>query len=416
MFINADSIRLNGISMGQYLLSAKYEYNKLWGSDTGRNLKGKFSGTLVGIFPKITLTFRKLTKAEMNIIAPILNSGTQSLTYYDPDTNSNKTISTYTGDWSYENKQIMTKNNSFDCTFIARERFKENLIELGRELRGVITYGNTTLEEEIYSITPHYNADLLKSVMKQLDIELSVDIPLNTIINCQIGIKVNNNYEMLNYGNYVVYKSEKQEDTNTYKLTCYDKMLYSMKKNEKLEIEYPISIKDYLNAVANKIGLSVATTTFYNENMKIPSELYLGQDYTYRDILDEIAQATGSIICLNENDEIVVKYPTKTNDTIDEEFLKDVNVDFGQMYGAINTIVLSRSGESDNIYYPETLPENPIEIKIKDNQIMNFNNRSDYLQGIYNALNGLYYYINDFTSTGILYYDVGDLYNVRIGM
>ena len=88
----------------------------------GRNLKGKFSGTLVGIFPKITLTFRKLTKAEMNIIAPILDSGTQSLTYYDPSTNSNKTISTYTGDWSYENKQIMTKNNSFDCTFIARER------------------------------------------------------------------------------------------------------------------------------------------------------------------------------------------------------------------------------------------------------------------------------------------------------
>ena len=92
------------------------------GSDTGRNLKGKFSGTLVGIFPKITLTFRKLTKAEMNIIAPILNSGTQSLTYYDPETNSNKTISTYTGDWNYENKQIMKKNNSFECTFIARER------------------------------------------------------------------------------------------------------------------------------------------------------------------------------------------------------------------------------------------------------------------------------------------------------
>lgn len=293
--------------------------------------------------------------------------------------------------------------------------FKNQLTELGRELRGVITYNDVTLEEEIYSITPHYNADLLKSVMKQLDIELSVDIPLNTIINCQIGIKVNNNYEMLNYGNYVVYKSEKQEDTNTYKLTCYDKMLYSMKQNEDLGVEYPIKIKDYLIALGNKIGLSVANTTFYNQDMKIPGELYLGQDYTYRDILDEIAQATGSIICLNENDEIQVKYPTQTNDTIDEEYLKDVNVDFGQMYGAINTIVLSRSGESDNIYYPETLPENPIEIKIKDNQIMNFNNRSDYLPGIYNALNGLYYYINDFTSTGILYYDVGDLYNVKIG-
>ena len=293
--------------------------------------------------------------------------------------------------------------------------FKNQLTELGRELRGVITYNNTELEEEIYSITPHYNADLLKSVMKQLDIELSVDIPLNTIINCQIGIKVNEQYEMLNYGNYVVYKSEKQEDTGTYKITCYDKMIYSMKKNEDLGVDYPIKIKDYLIALGNKIGLSVANTTFYNQDMKIPSELYLGQDYTYRDILDEIAQATGSIICLNENDEIQVKYPTQTNDTIDEEYLKDVNVKFGERYGAINTIVLSRSGGSDNVYYPSPLPQNPVEIKIVDNQIMNFNNRSDYLEGIYNALNGLYYYINDFTSTGILYYDVGDLYNVRIG-
>ena len=206
--------------------------------------------------------------------------------------------------------------------------FKSQLTQLGRELRGTITYENTTLEEEIMSITPHYKADILKSVMKQLDLELTVDIPLNTVINCQIGILVNGDYEMINYGNYVVYNSEKQEDTKTYRITCYDKMLYSMKQNEDLDITYPITIKNYLIALGNKIGLSVASGTFYNQDLQIPSELYLGQEYTYRDILDEIAQATGSIICLNVNDEIVVKYPTLTNDTIDEDYLKDINVDF----------------------------------------------------------------------------------------
>ena len=40
--------------------------------------------------------------------------------------------------------------------------FKNQLTELGRELRGVITYNNTELEEEIYSITQHNNTDLLK--------------------------------------------------------------------------------------------------------------------------------------------------------------------------------------------------------------------------------------------------------------
>ena len=122
MFINTNAIVINGVSMGQYLLQAKYEYNKLWGSDTGRNLAGTFSGTLKGIYPKIILTFRKLTQAEMNIIAPILDSGTQTLTYYDPTLNRNVTLSTYTGDWSYENKKIVQKNESFECSFISRRR------------------------------------------------------------------------------------------------------------------------------------------------------------------------------------------------------------------------------------------------------------------------------------------------------
>lgn len=301
--------------------------------------------------------------------------------------------------------------------------FKNQLTELGRELRGVITYNDVTLEEEIYSITPHYNADILKSVMKQLDLELTVDIPLNTIINCQIGIKVNNNYEMLNYGNYVVYKSEKQEDTGTYKITCYDKMLYSMKEYEPMNITYPIKIRDYINAICNKLGLvfSNINDEFANYKKEIQNELYLDTEgnslgYTFRDVLDELAEVTASIICINEDtDELEIRYPNETNDTIDEEFLKDINVKFGEKFGTVNIIALSRSAGADNIYYPSELPENPCEIKIADNQIMNWNDRADYLPDIYNKLNGMNYYINDFSSIGILYYEVGDLYNVKVG-
>ena len=123
MFINKDSIIIDNISMGQYLLQAKYEYNKLWATDTGRNLAGRMTGTLIGVFPKLILTFRKLTKAELNVIAPILDSASQTVTYYDPSTNQNETIETYTGDWGYNNKKIVDKlDDSFQCSFIAVER------------------------------------------------------------------------------------------------------------------------------------------------------------------------------------------------------------------------------------------------------------------------------------------------------
>ena len=102
-------------------------------------------------------------------------------------------------------------------------------------------------------------------------------------------------------------------------------------------------------------------------------------------------------------------------DEIDENFLRDINVNFGEKFGAINTIVLSRSADSDSVYYPEVLPEKPYEIKISDNQIMNGNNRADFLPDIYEKLNGLEFYTNDFVSTGICYLELGDRYNVKIG-
>ena len=304
---------------------------------------------------------------------------------------------------------------------------KNQIKTMGRELDSKISYSlngvNVELgKEQLNSITPTYQGALLKSVMKELYIDSNVYIPEKTILNYQFGVKVNGEYEYINFGNYVVYKAEKQEDTNSYKLTCYDKMLYSMVDYEKMDITYPISIRDYIKAICDKLGLTFANVsdTFANYDKMIHKELYLSEDgtslgYTFRDVLDELSQVTASCICINGNDEVEVRYINDTNDTIDEEFLKDVNIKFGEKFGAVNTIVLSRSADSDSVYYPEVLPENPYEFKISDNQIMNFNDRSDYLPDIYEKLNGLEFYINDFSSTGICYYELLDRYNVQIG-
>lgn len=296
-------------------------------------------------------------------------------------------------------------------------QLRQELLKLGREIDNVITYGNTTLRSELFSVTPLFEGNILKSIMKQLDVETSQNIPEGTQINYQLGIKVSGNYEYLNYGNYIVYKNEVLEDKKRYKLTCYDKMLYAMKQNEALGITYPITIKNYLTALATKIGLTVKSSSFNNESIQIPDERYVGLEYTYRDILDEIAQATGSIIVINEDDQIEVKYPSNTGENLDAQFLRDINVKFGQKYGPINAVVLSRSGGSDNIYLrdEESVSQNGLcELKIEDNQLMNFNDRDQYLQGLLSAVDGLYFYINDFKSTGICYLEPADLYNITI--
>ncbi len=122
MFIDKNSIVINGINMGQYIVEAKYGYNKLWANDSGRNLAGVMSGTLIGIFPKLILQFRKLTKSELELIAPILDSANQTVRYYDPNKKANVTMTTYTGDYEVINKNIINnynKNEGFECSFIS---------------------------------------------------------------------------------------------------------------------------------------------------------------------------------------------------------------------------------------------------------------------------------------------------------
>lgn len=321
--------------------------------------------------------------------------------------------------------------------------FKNQIKEFGRELDSIISYtlNNEVVEldnEKINSITPHYEGSILKSVMKQLDIDSNYEIPIGTIVNYQFGVKTRDdevenyrdNYDYINFGNYIVKEVEKQEDTESYLIKCYDKMLYSMVDYENMNITYPITVRDYINEVATHLGLTFKNIneTFANYDKEIASELYLTYNtdteqwesigYTFRDVLDELAEVTASTICINEaTDKLEVRYITETNDAINEEYLKDINVNFGEQTKPINTIVLSRAGHSDKIYLSQPVDladEAKNAIEISENQIMNFNNRDSFLSDILNKLYGLTYSLNDYSSTGICYYNLCDRYTVSI--
>ena len=83
---------------------------------------GTMSGSLIGIFPKLVLQFRRLTKSELEIIIPILDSANQTVSYYDPNNKAQTTMTTYTGDYEIVNKHIINgnaKNEPFSCSFIS---------------------------------------------------------------------------------------------------------------------------------------------------------------------------------------------------------------------------------------------------------------------------------------------------------
>lgn len=118
-----DDLIINGINITPYLVDIKFNYNKLWGGDTGRTLSGKFTGTLIGIFPKFECTFRKLTQTELELLTPIFDSPTQTTTYYDPYKKEKITIETYSGDFAFNQKRMYSRvakaGTQFSVSFIA---------------------------------------------------------------------------------------------------------------------------------------------------------------------------------------------------------------------------------------------------------------------------------------------------------
>lgn len=304
--------------------------------------------------------------------------------------------------------------------------FKEELITHGKQQDVIITFDDVTLGmEDLNAVTPNYKGGLLKSVMKGVEIDSNVEIPVGKEISISYGLLINNEFEYINFGNYIVHSSEKQEDTGSYSIIAYDRMLLAMKDYVPVDIQYPCSVYDYLNAVCNDIGLELVTQTFPNYDQELARDFYMRQNeqgvweslgYKYRDVLDDIAEVSASTIYV-DGSYLYVGQPTETNDVIDEDFMKSYNITFGKKFGPVNSIVLSRS-ESDNIFIQDaqSVEDNGLcEVKIKDNQIMNDNTRDRFLPGLLQALDGMEFYLNDFVSPGVVYLDLLDRYTVRIG-
>lgn len=122
MLINENSLIIDGINMAQYLIKVKFGYHKIWSSDTGRNMAGTNSGTLIGIFPKITMTFRKLDEEQINTVLSLFNKAENMVTFYNPDlerTISN--MSCYSNDQEYEQTNF-GKIEGYSCSLISNRK------------------------------------------------------------------------------------------------------------------------------------------------------------------------------------------------------------------------------------------------------------------------------------------------------
>ena len=317
--------------------------------------------------------------------------------------------------------------------------FKEAIKEYGKEITASFVCGGVRYQDEqIISMNPHYEGSLLSTVMKCLDIELDTELldnpgaiagiaiageaivgvlevnDKNTIRSAQFGVKApgDANYSYVEFGSYIIKEVTKDEEQQTIHLECYDYMLQSMIPYD-LVLDYSagITVKAFLDAICDRLGWTKGYTTFHNSDVLIDEEKYDASD-TFRDVLDEIAQVAGGMIGL-AGSELRIIYPTDTGEVIDEENLKTLKI--GKRYGPVNSVVLSRSPQEDNIYKKDAdsiASYGLTEIRIENNQIID-SHREDFMDGICDALFGLSFELYELDSFGIGYLSFGDIFAIK---
>lgn len=149
----------------------------------------------------------------------------------------------------------------------------------------------------------------------------------------------------------------------------------------------------------------------YNQmnDWEITQELWENIDgITYRDILVQIAQVTGTTCIINNDNKIYFKPINETGEQLTYDNMKKLKLE--PKYGEINSVILSRTPQEDNIFErdEESIEANGLtEFKIENNEIVD-KDRDSAMLPIYNSLHGINFYPFETSTEGLGWYEIGD--------
>lgn len=317
--------------------------------------------------------------------------------------------------------------------------FKNAIQQYGKEITASFTCGGVEYaDNQIISMVPHYEGKLFSSVMRCLDIQLDTkelatvpavagqavagvtvaglaDGDITVISAPVLGVKAmgDTDYSYKSFGTHIIKSQKYDDEAGTLELECYDLMLLSMIPYD-ITLDYSsgtITVKGLLDEICNRLGWKIGYDTFTNSNVVIDGEKF-DNTYTFRDVLDQIAQVAAGVIAFKD-DELCVLYPTNTGEVIDASNLRSLKI--GEMYGPVNSVVLARTPQEDNLYAQDALSieeHGLTEVKIENNQIMD-SHREDFIDAILDRVNGLQFWLYELESFGIGYLDLCDMFTLE---
>lgn len=200
--------------------------------------------------------------------------------------------------------------------------------------------------------------DLLKTAMGHFTATLlgQHDTLINSMLDTYYGVWHDDAFEYVLKGKFTITTASYKKDTNTTELEGYDNMLQFQKPYTSVS-DFPVSLFEYLQAVCSGAGVELENTEIYNGSLDIPIDYYTDiQDTTFRDVIEDICEATGTNARILPNGNLILETIKDTGETLTYDNLIDYSL--GDKYGEINSVVLSRQPQNDDIFLQDEVDIN----------------------------------------------------------
>uniref|UniRef100_UPI002609289B hypothetical protein n=1 Tax=Pseudomonas sp. TaxID=306 RepID=UPI002609289B len=220
-----------------------------------------------------------------------------------------------------------------------------------------------TSEGSIYTT----NAVMLELVVRG-DYRTSVQKKLNFKRMLRHESVANNEIQTIDYGNFIIMASEYDNGSEETTLLCYDLMVQTQREynEEDINAVFPITAGNLLLKVANACELEVDTNIPINANTLIKSDYWANASYTYRDVLNHLAEVSTTTIKI-KNNKLYAFTIEETGVTLQDNF---VNLKLGEDYGKTNIMNISQEPQHDNVFFPL----NAMDIPLEDRKELVFSN------------------------------------------
>lgn len=301
---------------------------------------------------------------------------------------------------------------------VISDDFKTAMKQPVKELQAFLEADDVSIRDDsdLISFKVSCDSGMCKSAMRKLEASyLGEHNLLGKWVSAGFGVKLASGaYEYLRYGSFLVSELTITKDTGVTKIVAYDKMVNAMKAYVPLDIEYPLDLYSYTQALCGACGLELGDTGFaVNGDWTIERELWENIDgITYRDILVQIAQATATTCIVDNGDKIRFKPLSATGEQLSYDNMFKLKLE--PIYGEINSVVLSRTPQEDNVFLRDeaSISANELtEFRIENNEIVD-KARESAIEPIYNALHGVSYYPFETTTEGLGWYEIGDCFDI----